>query len=533
VAATLADLPAKPCRRSTPGAPPPTNSRPTALFTEPKCVMGAVCQFADGSSDSDGRLGLWRWEFGDGTTSTETNPAVTYAAEGVYSVTLTVTDDAGESDVMTKSVTVSPVANSAPLAGFTLGRCTVTVACGFTDISTHPSGTIAGWRWNFGDGATSTDANPSHIYAAAGTYDVTLEVTDAAGRSDDVTQSLSISLTQNLPPTAAFTVPNCAVSAPCQFADGSSDADGGIATRTWNFGNGATSTAEAPSAIYATAGSYQVTLTVVDDAGDSTAVTQSVTVGPKPDRMPVAAFTAPSCNVGSVCQFEDSSTDPDGTIVSRRWQLGNGSGSTLRNPTVTYRATRSYSVTLTVTDNTGATASVTRMISVAAARPATAPISLNLSSGTSQDHQYVMVTWSGASGPAVDLYRNGALLMTTPNDGRQSTSVPLPGSAGYTYKVCERGKTRCSSPVSVAVTSILLKVTVAMKEPGLQAMTLSWAGATGAMMDVYRSGVRIASTPNTGRYTNTRRSSSQATYAYKVCVAATTKCSKTVSVTVP
>jgi hypothetical protein len=152
---------------------------------------------------------------------------------------------------------------------------------------------------------------------------------------------------------------------------------------------------------------------------------------------------------------------------------------------------------------------------------------LSLNGSVNENRQYVMATWSGTSASSVDIYRNGALLMTTPNDGWQNTIIPLQGIATYTYKVCERGKTRCSASVSFKLPSIVLNVTAWMKEPGLQAMALVWAGATGAMMDVYRNGVRLTSTPNTSRYRNTRRFTGRATYVYKVCVAATTKCSNT------
>jgi PKD repeat protein len=532
IAATLADLPAKPCRRSSPGTPP-ANSRPTATFTEPRCVSGAACQFNDGSSDADGRIALRRWDFGNGATSTETNPSVTYATEGVYSVSLTVTDDAGDADVLTKSVTVTPAAKPTLTAGFTFARCARDIACSFTDISTSPAGAIVAWNWNFGDGTTATDANPAHTFTAAGSYSITLQVADAGGASGAVTQTVTIGAGPNLPPTAGFAVPSCAVSAPCRFADGSADADGTITSRSWNLGNGTISTEAAPSTVYATAGSYPVTLTVVDEAGDSNSVTQSVTVSPVPNRIPVAAFTAPKCTVGVACQFRDGSTDLDGTITTRQWQFGNGSNSTSKDPSASYAAARSYTVTLKVTDNNGSTASVTKTMSVAPAPPEVTPIGLTVSGSVNQSRQYVMATWSGIRGSSVDIYRNGKLLMTTSNDGRQSMIIPLQPVVGYTYKVCERGTPRCSPSVDLKPPSIQLNVTGWIKEPGLQAMRLVWTGAVGSMMDVYRDGARVTRTPNTGRYTNGLRRTGRATYIYKVCVAGTTVCSKPAAVTVP
>src|SRR5439155_2613295 len=126
-----------------------------------------------------------------------------YAAGNDYTVTLTVTDNAGATSAPV-SHTVSPRApNQPPTAAFTSSCGGLT--CSFTDQSTDPDGSVTGWSWNFGDGATATTRNPSHPYAATGDYTVTLTVTDNAGAtSAPVSHSVSPSA-PNQPPTAAFT----------------------------------------------------------------------------------------------------------------------------------------------------------------------------------------------------------------------------------------------------------------------------------------------------------------------------------------
>jgi hypothetical protein len=131
----------------------------------------------------------------------------------------------------------------------------------------------------------------------------------------------------------------------------------------------------------------------------------------------------------------------------------------------------------------------------------------------------------------VGIYRDGALILTTPNDGSQNNLLPAQGKASYVYKVCEAGTTRCSATMTFVVPSILLSVTAWMKEVDIQAMTLLWSGASGATVNVYRNGVLIKNTSNTGRYTTTRRFSGPATYLLKVCETATSKCSNTVTAT--
>jgi PKD repeat protein len=116
------------------------------------------------------------WSFGDGVSSTAGDPLHTYAAEGVYTVSLTVSI-AGSSATATREIAV----NQAPAAAFEHEVSGLTVS--FADGSSDPGG-VSSWSWAFGDGATSTEADPSHTYAEDGTYTVTLTVTDADGAVD-------------------------------------------------------------------------------------------------------------------------------------------------------------------------------------------------------------------------------------------------------------------------------------------------------------------------------------------------------------
>ncbi|MGD9584590.1 MAG: PKD domain-containing protein, partial [Lysobacterales bacterium] len=163
--------------------------------------------------------------------------------------------------------------NVAPTANFSFVASGLTVT--FSDSSSDSDGTIASRSWNFGDSTTSTATNPSKTYASAGTRNVTLTVTDNGGLTSSITKAVTVAA-GNVAPVANFSFTTSGLTA--TFTDSSTDSDGTIASRSWNFGDGGTSTATNPSRTYAAAGTFSVVLTVTDNAGATHAVTKSVTV---------------------------------------------------------------------------------------------------------------------------------------------------------------------------------------------------------------------------------------------------------------
>jgi PKD repeat protein len=169
--------------------------------------------------------------------------------------------------------------NNPPVASFT-SSCT-DLACNFTDTSTDSDGSVVGWDWAFGDGATSTAQDPAHTYASGGTYTVSLTVTDDGGATDTVSDTVTVSDgTANTPPTADFSF-TC-TDLTCDFTDASTDSDGSVVGWDWAFGDGATSTAQNPTHTYAAAGTYTATLTATDDDGATDSNSQDVTVTEPP-----------------------------------------------------------------------------------------------------------------------------------------------------------------------------------------------------------------------------------------------------------
>ncbi|RPE78765.1 MULTISPECIES: PKD domain-containing protein [unclassified Frondihabitans] len=258
---------------------PPANVPPTAAFSTSSNALVLSADAAT-SSDSDGTVASYAWDFGDTKTATGKTVTHTYQSAGTYTVTLTVTDNQGATGVSTKTVTVDKAPNVAPTASFTSSASGLGLSVDGS-TSSDPDGTVVSYGWSFGDGtatSTTTTPNTSHTYTASGTYAVKLTVTDDSGATAVQTQNVTITAPAvNQPPVAAFTSTVTDLKVALD-GSGSTDADGSIASYAWNFGDGATDTGKTTSHTYSTAGTYTVSLNVTDDKGATTTKTATVTV---------------------------------------------------------------------------------------------------------------------------------------------------------------------------------------------------------------------------------------------------------------
>ena len=330
-------------------------------------------KFTDTSSDDEGPIVAWNWKFGDNQTADVQNPEHIYSDPGTYLVVLTVTDSGGLQASGTIPVTVLPPGNNPPIANFNYSQQNRKLVIDFKDTSLDADGTIISWSWDFDDNSTDTVQNPSHTFALAGTYRVTLTVTDDGGKSNSITTNVIVSPLVNQAPNISNITGNQTSFKPLnvKFTETSSDSDGFITQWNWNFGDRNTfsttdPTLKNPTNTYLFPGEYTVDLTVTDDGlPDGTnkkTATSSIkfTVAPPPaNQPPIALFTVDSNNVlaPATILFTDASTDADGKIVSWLWEFETGS-SLFYNPqtyqkTVTHNFTRSgiYPVKLTVTDD--------------------------------------------------------------------------------------------------------------------------------------------------------------------------------------
>jgi PKD repeat protein len=256
--------------------------------------------------DVVGVVKKYDWSFGDGSTATSEFPTTThtYADAGTYPVKLTVTNDADKTSTITKNVSVSSL--PVPTASFTHDPQAplATQAVGFDASSSTGGesngrvGTIVSYSWDFGDGPTvspaeaGADPTTSHTFADAGTFVVTLTVTNDAGKTATATESLEVAPLPKPKPTASFTLtPSSPVAEREVVWDGSASTGGStpyavgtIVSYDWNFGDGHTTSSDTPTTnhTFAFEGTFVVSLTVTNDAGESNTASQSVVVAPVP-----------------------------------------------------------------------------------------------------------------------------------------------------------------------------------------------------------------------------------------------------------
>jgi PKD repeat protein len=257
-----------------------TNVLPQAAFTA-SCPTLA-CTFVESSTDRDGNVAQWQWTFGDGSSSTLRQPTHSYGAAGTYTVKLVVKDNGGAAGTISKPVTVTapPPPNQPPVASFTW-KC-IYLTCTFTDGSTD-DGSVTAWSWNFGDNSgTASIQNPGYTFPAAGSYDVTLTVTDNKGATGTLKQTVTVAAPPPPPQAPVVDFTWSCTDLTCTFTDGTKD-DGSITAWSWNFGdNSGSSAIQSPTYTFTAGGSYDVTLAVVDDQDATGTVTHTVTVPPTP-----------------------------------------------------------------------------------------------------------------------------------------------------------------------------------------------------------------------------------------------------------
>jgi PKD repeat protein len=318
---------------------------PVAGFTQDK-TSGPSPLTVQFTNQSTGNISSYSWIFGDGETSSEQNPSHQFVDVGTYNVIFTVTGPGGTSSV-TRKITVEDPVIPPPEAKFTPDKTSgdLPLQVQFANQST---GQITNFVWDFGDNQTSTDTNPTHIFADAGSYTVTLTAIGQGGQK--TAQTLITVIKPATAPTAAFTQDKTSGDAPLvvQFTNQS---QGDITSFQWAFGDGETSADQSPSHIFKAPGNYTVRLTITGPGGsNSTEISINAT---QPIAVPDAAFTQ-DLNVGTapmIVQFTNQST---GQNLTYTWDFGDNSGmSSEINPQHSFANAGNYVVTLTVSNSNG------------------------------------------------------------------------------------------------------------------------------------------------------------------------------------
>ncbi|WP_317233058.1 MULTISPECIES: PKD domain-containing protein [Pontibacter] len=322
-----------------------------------QCEVGVIT-FEDKSTTSvtGNEIISWLWDFGDGTTSTEQHPQHTYSEAGVYDVKLTIQTASTCTSEIVKQVKVYPL----PQAAFDAPETCHTSVTSFKDKSTVAEGAIAAWEWDFGDGSpVATAQNPSHTYAAPGTYTVKLTVTTNAGCQTVTTNNVVI----NPKPEVKFELPDICIRDEAQFVNQTTISSGSIVKYEWSFGDGTTSTSINPKHKYRAEGTYKVKLTAYSDKGCSESFeTEYIVSG----AYPVAKFSATDFCQRSEVQFKDESEVAFGRIVKWEWDFGDGATSAEQHPKHNYKKTGTYTVRLTAYSGIVCLSTTTQQVTIVA-----------------------------------------------------------------------------------------------------------------------------------------------------------------------
>ena len=315
-----------------------------------------MVNFTGSASIDDTGITSYKWEFGDGNTSNEADPSHEFQEPGVYTVILTVSDAKGLESTDQLIITVN-APNAAPQAVATAdiysGEAPLMV--NFTGSTSTDDTGITSYNWEFGDGETSNQADPSHEFQGPGVYTVTLTVSDAEGLES--THQLDITVNEpNAAPQAVATADIYSGETPLlvNFTGSTSSDDTGITSYNWEFGDGNTSNEVDPSHEFQGPGVYTVTLTVSDADGLESTHQLIITVN-APNAAPQAVATADiySGEAPIMVNLTGSASIDDTGITAYNWEFGDGNISNEVDPSHEFQEPGVYTVTLTVSDADG------------------------------------------------------------------------------------------------------------------------------------------------------------------------------------
>ena len=306
--------------------------------------QGSSITFADSSWTATGNL-TYSWNFGDGASSTVSNPTHTYNSPGAYAVCLTITSSTGCTSSHCDSVLVGGVMNPPCNAYMNYNTDTLNNAY-FNGVVTGGTAPFT-YSWNFGDGGTSTMMSPIHNYNSPGAYGVTFDVTDANGNTCFAYDTVYVNFCN-----AYFIATSNSGSGLVSFQNYSATPRYGV-DYTWNFGDGSPMVSSRNAThTYTTSGTYNVTLTSFDSLNLCTSsYTDSVVInlGTTPASCSASYYVALDSSAPfKVVLYNTSSNAPSHTYT---WDFGDGITGSGRIPQHQYQNFGTYMVCLTITDN--------------------------------------------------------------------------------------------------------------------------------------------------------------------------------------
>jgi gliding motility-associated-like protein len=405
-----------------------------------------VVQNAPVASDSVLKDGTWLYIF-------KITTPYTFSAVGTYTVTITANNPTPDGCTGLRTINLSVLVVDKPKADFTTASngCPTDVVT-FTDATNGFGRAITQWNWNFGDAGTATVKNPTHAYAAAGNYNVTLRSISDIGCYHDTVKVYTV---QPLP-TASFTAATegC-VNTAVTFTSTSTTSLGVLNSFTWNYGDAATETVTTNTPrthSYTNPGPYTVTLVVKNDKGcTSTIFSKPITIYRTTADF---TFTTTAC-ANTPVQFTDASNGGTAPITITNWLWNFGTGtSTVQNPPFTFTTAGTFNVSLQATSSKGCVGNVTKSVTILS--PLAAPvITTGTINATSIQFQWTAIT--GAVGYQVST--DNGVTFTAPSSGATGLTHTVTGlTPNQTVTIIVRvvGTNTCQNNTGTATAKTLL-----------------------------------------------------------------------------
>jgi PKD repeat protein len=479
--------------------------------------------FGNGSSDPDGTIVAYNWDFGDGSPSSSgTNPTHTYLAPGNYTATLTVTDNDGLTDSDTVNITVD---NRAPIAiasaNPTSGTVPLTVSFDSTGSSDpdDPYGMITSYSWDFGDGNSSTAANPSHTYSTVGTFTPTLTVTDDLGDTGTDTVTIIVS---SSPVVDQYVTSETFVSGTVTGTYMNTFADDGVTESIRERESGGK-----PSNRH----SYLEHVWVIPVQSGNT-VTLSINAWKSNsidgDNFVFAYSADGGTNYSDVLTISNTTDSGVVTVV-----LSPGTQGDVRirvKDTDRNKGNRALD-----------TIFVDELYITTETQPGSPPVAPTLLSADNVTSGQVDLSWMDNASDEDGFYverstDNGVswdLIATVGVNVETYSDTNVTSGSTYWYQVSAyngSGQSGYAGPINVTTpqSAIVLSAN-GYKDKGNKMVDLTWSGVTTSNVDIYRNGTLIVTTSNSGTYTD-NLGKGGGSYTYQACESGDSNCSDTVTV---
>ncbi|HXS36478.1 MAG TPA: PKD domain-containing protein, partial [Flavipsychrobacter sp.] len=326
-------------------------TKPTALFSTIDTTLcpGQTAHFTNNSDSASS----YSWSFGDGGTSTASNPSHTYATGGTYTVTLAVKNTNGCTDTLTRT---SYIKVNKLTAAFTMDDSTAT--CPPLSVTfTNTSVAATSYSWTFGNGSTSTLTSPTTVYSKSDKYTIKLVAKNSSGCADSTTDTVSV-----LGPKGTFSYSASATGCePLTVTFTATDTN--ATSLTWDMNNGFThsTTASSYTYTYTSPGTYVPILVLSDGSKCNVAIQGADTIKVDGIRADFT-FSPDSICTPAIIHFVDTADSSLSTVNTRKWSFGDGGTSTLHNPSHTYTTSGSYNVRLIIGNATGCVDTVIKTV---------------------------------------------------------------------------------------------------------------------------------------------------------------------------